>query len=813
MEELNKDLKVTIIYESRDTEVFTPGLNDSIEKVINDFSTKIKIEKSSLYLLYSGNVLYPDEYKKTFFEIMNKTDRNSKCMTILAFLKDDISELIPDSDYIKIFLIQDTKVIRLQGTKSETFKEIFEKEKAKIGNDLTRLDFIYRNKEMDINKKFLDIADKNDQKNNLLAIYINRKDYIFVNFHKENLEDRCYNSFEEQSQSELCKQYSNDINKNYKELIFTIEGKPIPREKTIGQLLEEKNEIAIEESKVDVKQTTVNKIKDMKEIDIYVSEISCCKKHKILIIILSIIAAIIIAVAIASIIAATEKNEKNEENKTCSYGYGLFYGECKIDYFLIAVYSTYQKGEKINLMNQNEDINHIFIEGKKLEEDFFSYQFEEEGDHIVYIQFREGSHTSRIFQGNKNIKSVNCTDFNEYEIKINFESMFADCTNLYSVDFSELSFGFFSDTNDMFNGCFNLKYVYIKNLKIMSNLHYMFANCKSLTSIDLSLIDSSYAVLLNNMFQNCISLQNINFINFRINLAQEINYMFYGCNSLKSIDISFFDPNNIEFMNSVFYNCISLTSINLHNFVTPRLKEVRYLFYNCSSLKEIDLSFFDTHKLEFMNNMFQGCSSLTSIKFRENLHTSSVFTMESLFSGCHSLKSIDPDIIVTKQLSILAYMFKDCYSLTSINLHNFDVSSVSRFEYMFQNCYSLEKIDVSNFYIMDSSDLTGMFYGCSLLTSIDLSNLPLHRFLINEMFYDCPKLNYVDFSSILGIKGMNTQNENDELIMNSKMFNENISQNGILVLNEDFYRNYVNETNEFCPSNWKINVVKIKNNY
>ena len=46
MEELNKDLKVTIIYESKDTEVFTPGLNDSIEKVINDFATKIKIEKS-----------------------------------------------------------------------------------------------------------------------------------------------------------------------------------------------------------------------------------------------------------------------------------------------------------------------------------------------------------------------------------------------------------------------------------------------------------------------------------------------------------------------------------------------------------------------------------------------------------------------------------------------------------------------------------------------------------------------------------------------------------------------------------------------
>jgi len=113
MKQLNNNIKVIIIYESKYTEEFTLGVNDSIEKVINEFSTKNKIDKSSLYLLYSGNLLQPHEYKKTFYEIMNNTDKKSNCLVILAYRNDIISEFIPESDTINIFLIQDSKVLRL----------------------------------------------------------------------------------------------------------------------------------------------------------------------------------------------------------------------------------------------------------------------------------------------------------------------------------------------------------------------------------------------------------------------------------------------------------------------------------------------------------------------------------------------------------------------------------------------------------------------------------------------------------------------------------------------------------------------------
>ena len=419
MKQLNDVIKVTIIYESKYTKEFTSGLNDNIENILNKFSTKYKIEKSSLYLLYNGNCIQSNEFKKKFYEVINKFDQKSKRMVMLAYKTDDKSQIIPDSDNITIFLIQDSKVLRIQGTKKESFKIIFEKSKAKIGCDLRSLDFIYRNKGIDINKKFLDIADNNDQKNNGLAIYINRKDSIFVNFLKEEIEDKCYNSFGEEPYIELCQKYAHDINMNYEDLTFTFGNKSIPKGKTIGELLIENNDISHEESNKDVITSTVNEItgiKNIKEIYIYVSEISRVKKYKKLIIILSIIAILIFAaIIIIIIVVLNHKKKDNKSNKTCNYGYKLINNECKLDYFLIVVYNTQQKGEKINLIRQYSYIEYIFIEGKKIVLDTINYQFEEEGDHTVYIQFKKANcYNSRLFKGNKNINSVNFTDFNEY---------------------------------------------------------------------------------------------------------------------------------------------------------------------------------------------------------------------------------------------------------------------------------------------------------------------------------------------------------------------------------------------------------------
>ena len=194
-------------------------------------------------------------------------------------------------------------------------------------------------------------------------------------------------------------------------------------------------------------------------------------------------------------------------------------------------------------MQYYTDIEYMFIDGQKIVLTSVSYQFQEEGDHIVNIQFKNlGTYKSALFKNNKNIKSVNFTDFNEYFISFSFELMFENCINLYSVDFSQISYNFHSNADYMFNGCTNLKFVNIKNIQLHETSDYMFANCKSLISIDLSNLDFSNVKFLRNMFENCFSLQTVNLKNSNLYSAEDINNMFLNCYSLKELDFLLLNP-------------------------------------------------------------------------------------------------------------------------------------------------------------------------------------------------------------------------------------------------------------------------------
>ena len=69
------------------------------------------------------------------------------------------------------------------------------------------------------------------------------------------------------------------------------------------------------------------------------------------------------------------------------------------------------------------------------------------------------------------------------------------------------------------------------------------------------------------------------------------------------------------------------------------------------------------------------------------------------------------------------------------------------------------------------------------------------------MFYDCPNLKYVDVCPLLSFYDYY---ENGE-----KMFNKNISQNGILVLDSLLYHRfyYIFEEFDIYPDCWTLNLV------
>jgi hypothetical protein len=236
--EMLKTIKIKFIYESSEVVEIQSFINDKIEDTINKFSAKIDVENSKLYFLYNGLMLKKEEYKKKLIEIMNIDDQDSNTLVILAYKIIDQGNVHKSED-ITIWLIKVSKeVVPLKGKRTETFKDIFERSKKIMGCDLNKLEYSYRDyKSLDINKKFDDIAVKEDQNLNGIAIYTSYKNKVYVKFINKKLGNKTYESFDEEKLEDLFNKYCKFAKLKNEDLIFKFGDKIIDKEKTINDIL------------------------------------------------------------------------------------------------------------------------------------------------------------------------------------------------------------------------------------------------------------------------------------------------------------------------------------------------------------------------------------------------------------------------------------------------------------------------------------------------------------------------------------------------------------------------------------------------
>ena len=484
------------------------------------------------------------------------------------------------------------------------------------------------------------------------------------------------------------------------------------------------------------------------------------------------------------------------ECTSCNIGYKLIDGKCKPDFYIKAIYDIKIEGYWELFNGNTYTISRLIIDGKNITSIEKKYQFDNVGEHIVYIKFRTvpSSSGSGFFKNNEYLKSVIFSDFDEDFSSnkipdLSFAGLFQGCENLISVDFSNISHSYGLNINNMFQGCINLLYVNLNfkykvlvtyaenvfqncsslalldlsqlNVSKVTSFVNLFYGCRSLISLDLSMLSVEKITSFKNMFYGCISLQSINLKNLELKSVEDLSYMFYNCTSLKNLDLSYFRPAKLTNMEYMFYNCSCLTSIYLDKFYTSEVTNMRYLFHNCASLKTINLTSFYTREVNNMSNMFKLCTSLTSIEFGQNFVTDKVVNIRNFFGDCHSL--------------------------TSVNLENFNTGKVSSFNYMFYNCYNLKNVDISRFKFIYNVGTYYMFSGCFSLTSIDFKNEPIKLGDYTGIFYDCLNLTYVNFSFV--------NNSNSYF----PIFNENISYYGVIILNRGFYEH---KFKNHIPSGW-----------
>lgn len=198
--------------------------------------------------------------------------------------------------------------------------------------------------------------------------------------------------------------------------------------------------------------------------------------------------------------------------------------------------------------------------------------------------------------------------------------------------------------SNWFNGCMNLTSIEgIENLNTsnVKNMSGMFAQCSNLETLDLSHFNTEQVTTMAQMFYGCTKLHNLNIDNFNTENVSYMNGMFDGCSSLNTLDLSHFNTRYVrkDGMNYMFNGCSNLSSLDVSNFTTDKPSmQLDGLFKGCSSLQTLDLSSFSTGGASSVTDMFDGCSALRTIYVSEDFIIPYRVKSSNMFRDCHLLK-------------------------------------------------------------------------------------------------------------------------------------------------------------------------------
>ena len=249
-----------------------------------------------------------------------------------------------------------------------------------------------------------------------------------------------------------------------------------------------------------------------------------------------------------------------------------------------------------------------------------------------------------------------------------------------------------------------------KGVTLHNNLYELFHGCSNLISLDLSNLDTSGVTNMGYMFSGCSKLTSLNISSFNTSNVTNMCMMFDNCSNLKSLDLSNFNTSAVINMANMFEYCSNLTSINVASFDTSSATNMSYMFYCCSSLATLNVSNFNTNAVTKMSSMFAQCSNLTLLDL-SNFDTSNVTSMDGMFARCSNLTSLNISGFNTSKVTNTGTMFEKCTSLVSIDVSSFDTSTVTVMASMFYDCTNLKSIYVSNSFTTNKvTSSTNMFY-------------------------------------------------------------------------------------------------------
>lgn len=349
------------------------------------------------------------------------------------------------------------------------------------------------------------------------------------------------------------------------------------------------------------------------------------------------------------------------------------------------------------------------------------------------------------FMGTK-IKSLNLSGITVGGANNAFTGMCQNCTELESVDFSNLEEFAFQGMSNTFNGCTKLKTVLMPKVDLSSNGAFAgtFANCPSLENIDLSGVtmlgtkgEQSQAFM--SAFTNDTNLKSVNLNNLVPTTvpAQAFSGTFKGCTALT------YNPINISaiesigdrafqetFSNSGLSGVISFDSLKIASSPNGQGK-FGSCFTRASNLEEIIFPVLE----EGVN---VGSTSVPGRAYFSSMADAS------------GIRKISFPLLRTNEIGNCFYrMCISCANLTEVDFSSLETTSSLGLDFQetFRNCVSLEEIRfpaLKN--IQGPNTFQNAFYGCTNLKKVYFNSLEAaNASAFNSMFFQCTSLTEVHF--------------------------------------------------------------------
>ncbi|MCW4110152.1 BspA family leucine-rich repeat surface protein [Segatella copri] len=221
--------------------------------------------------------------------------------------------------------------------------------------------------------------------------------------------------------------------------------------------------------------------------------------------------------------------------------------------------------------------------------------------------------------GNVTIKNIVFEESFKTYAPTSLKEFFYNCKTLETISGLEyLNTANITDMSSMFQECSNLKSLDFTNFdtKNVSNMYFMFNGCSTLTSLDLTNFNTKNVSNMYGMFCDCSKLTSLDLTNFNTAKVTDMGYMFLGCSNLTSLDLTNFNTAKVTDMHGMFKGCSALTSLDLTNFNTAEVRDMNRMF----------------------NMLDESSTALTTIYVSDNFVTTNVQNGENMFKNCTKLK-------------------------------------------------------------------------------------------------------------------------------------------------------------------------------